>query len=250
MRLTLPRLLLVALLPLALASPLWGPWAFRRLDVFRVERVEVVGTHLLAPHEVLAASGLREGQNVWDDPEPWLAALRAHPAVREAAVERVLPRTLRLRVEEQRPVALVELGTLRPVTAEGVVLPVDPTRAPVDLPLLRTPAARASETGLESEAVRRLLAETGRIAELDPALFARVSEVRPAAAGELLLVLGQPAAELMLPAGAEPERLRRLRAVLEDLERRGLVPAARPGRAVRVDLRFADQIVVRLPSSS
>jgi hypothetical protein len=45
-----------------------------------------------------------------------------------------------------------------------------------------------------------------------------------------------------VPAGADLARLQQLRATLEDVERRG---AERPAR---LDLRFADQIVVRYTS--
>ncbi|HEX5727477.1 MAG TPA: FtsQ-type POTRA domain-containing protein, partial [Longimicrobiaceae bacterium] len=197
------RLLLLAALAGAGAAPLWAPPLLRRVEWFAARRVEVSGTHLLAPHEALAASGVRIGMNVWTDPEAWEAALRRHPAVADAEVTRRLPATLRIRVEEKRPAALVEAGTLRPATAAGEVLPVDPARVRVDLPLLRAPAGPGRT---------RALAETGRLAELDPALLARVSEVRPAAGGALRLTLSAPAAEVLVPAGADGASLARLRA--------------------------------------
>lgn len=235
-----------ALVAAGLSSPLWGERVLRRLSWFEVRRVEVSGTRLLAPHAVLEASGIRRGQNVWDDAEGWERALRAHPAVAGARVTRRLPHTLRVRVEEKRPVALVEAGDLRLATASGELLPLDPARAPVDLPIVRgdwsAPAQR--------EAARRVLAETGRLADLAPGLVAEISEVRAGAAGPGELVLSHRLAEIVLPAGLGSDRLAQLRAVLADLERRR--PAAGPetsGGTARVDLRFRDQIVVRLPST-
>ncbi|CAN5723037.1 hypothetical protein BH23GEM3_BH23GEM3_16430 [soil metagenome] len=250
LRLTVPRLLAGVLLPVGFATPFWGPPVLRNLDVFRVERVEVSGTHLLAPHEVVASSGIRLGQSVWEDPRAWEEALGAHPAVEAASVERALPGTLRVRITERRPVALVEAGTLRPATADGEVLPVDPSRAPVDLPLLRVAGLAASDGRIEDPDARHLLSEMGRIAQLDPSLLPRVSEVRRTPTGELLLLLSQPVIELLLPPAADSERLRQLRAVLDDLERRA--PRHIDGRStsrVRIDLRFADQVVLRLSSA-
>jgi cell division protein FtsQ len=221
-----------------------------RMDFFRVERVEISGVQLLAPHEVLAASGVGAGQNVWQDPAPWIAALRAHPVVAEATVERSLPRTLLIHIEERRPVALLEAGTLRPATAEGELLPVDPARVPLDLPLVRGAPIAGDAARVEDPDIRLLLVEMGRLARLDPALLARISEIRRAPSGDLLLTLGHPAAELLLPAGSDPLRLRQVRAVLADLDGRGSVaadPRAAPPR-VRVDARFADQVVVRFPA--
>lgn len=241
MRRWIARLVLAAPLCLgAVAAPLWGRDLLQRISWFEVRRVEVSGARLLPPHEVLAASGIERGSNVWEDPSAWEAALRRHPVVLSARVSRRLPHTLRIRVEEERPVALVESGSLRPATAEGVLLPVDPARVALDLPLLRTRDVAGAPGSGEGAEARSLLAETGRLAQLDPALLARVSEVRGTDSGELLLLLAHPAAEVVLPAGASSQRLRQLRTVLEEIERH---PAAevRP----RLDLRFADQVVVR-----
>lgn len=228
----------------ALSAPLWGPLLLREVPWFRVRHVEVSGTRLLAPHAVLAASGIDRAQNVWDDDAGWESRLRAHPAIAAAEVTRRLPGTLRVRIEEKRPVAYVEAGTLEPATAAGEILPLDPTRAPVDLPIIR--AAWANDQA----AVRRILAEMGRLTELDPGLIADVSEVRPAKEGKGVLILSHPVAEIVIPPGSTAERLAQLRAVLADVERR-LGGAARDSTAApaRVDLRYRDQIVVRLPSS-
>ncbi|MBA2244764.1 MAG: FtsQ-type POTRA domain-containing protein [Gemmatimonadetes bacterium] len=241
MRRWILRLVVAALLCLgAAAAPLWGRDLLQRISWFEVRRVEVSGARLLPPHEVLAASGIKRGRNVWEDPSAWETALSQHPVVLSARVSRRLPHTLRIRIEEERPVALVESGSLRPATAEGVLLPVDPARVALDLPLLRTRGVVAAQGSGEGAEARSLLAETGRLAELDPAFLARVSEVRGTESGELLLLLAHPAAEVVLPAGASSQRLRQLRTVLEEIERD---PAAevRP----RLDLRFADQVVVR-----
>lgn len=224
----------------ALASPLWGPPLLRRVPAFEVRQVEVSGTRLLAPQAVLASARVSGGQNVFDDPAGWERALAAHPAIRRAEVSRRLPGTLRIRIEEKHPVAYVEAGVLQPVTAAGELLPLDPTRAPVDLPIVRGPWGATPDPE-----ARRLLAEAGRLAELDPGLLAQVSDIRAAAPGGPLL-LSHPLAEIVLPAGAEGERLAQLRAVLAELERR--LGDAAPA-AARVDLRYRDQIVVRLPSS-
>jgi cell division protein FtsQ len=246
-RLTPRRALLAGIVAAAAATPFWAPPVLRQLAWFRVERVEVSGVHLLAPHEVLAAAQIRADQNVWDDPRPWLSALAAHPMIRDARVERALPRTLRLRIEERRPVGFVLAGALRPAAADGSVLPVDPARAPVDLPLVRTGRVSAADARVTDEDALFLLAEAGHLGELDPGLLARVSEMRRTPAGDVLLTLGTPAIELLLPPRSGLDRLRQLRAVLEHVETRAA--GFPPSRPVRVDLRFADQVVVRLPSS-
>lgn len=231
------RLVLAAALLLAggaASAPSWGPPLLRETPWMRVARVEVSGARLLAPHQVLAASGIRMGESVWADPAPWEAALRGHPVVAGARVERRLPGTLVVRVTEKRAAALLDAGTLVPATAQGEVLPVDPARVPLDLPVVRA--------GSDS-AAGALLALAGRLGELDPALAARVSEVRPGPGGSARLALSAPAGEVVLPAGVGEGRLRGVRAALADVEAR-LASGAAAG-PVRLDARFAGQVVVR-----
>lgn len=221
------------LLFVSASSPLWGPLSLRRVSRFGVERVEISGTRMLAPHQVLAASGIRSGQNVWDDADGWESALRRHPAIRDARVARRLPSTLLIRVQERQPAGLLEGRVLAPVTADGTVLPLDPALSPVDLPLLRT-------GGLAQRAARAMIAESGRIAELDPALWARVSEVHSAPKRGMILRTSEPEAEVFLPTGTDALRLRQLRSTLDYVTRH--VPADSTSR-VRLDLRWEDQIV-------
>ena len=97
--------------------------------------------------------------------------------MRAVRIKRKLPGTLVVLVTENPPVALVSTPRGLVVTdADGDSLPVDPTRIDVDLPVL----ARKDSVLL------RLLAETQ--AE-EPALFARVSEVRRAGRGEIVFEL-------------------------------------------------------------
>jgi cell division protein FtsQ len=235
------RLALLGLVAAAAgSSPYWALPALRRVPLFDADRVEVAGSRLLAPHEIVAASGIRIGASVWTDPAAWEAALRRHPVIAEAKVERRFPSTLRIRITEKRPAAFVAAGTLRPATAEGEILPVDPARVPVDLPLAGT--APDTATRVRDRATLRLLAEAGRLADADPVLMARVSELRTGADGSTRLVLAHPRAEVLLPAGAMAPRLTQLRAALADVARR--MPET--GRA-QVDARFADMVVVRLP---
>jgi POTRA domain-containing FtsQ-type protein len=241
------RLALLSLpLAAAAASPWWAPPLGRRIEWFGAERVEVTGARLLAPHEVLRASGVRVGTNVWLDPAPFVAALKRNPAVADAEIVRVLPRTLRIRVTEKTPAALVLAGTLRPATADGEVLSVDPAREQIDLPLLDGRVKTDAAGRVTDADTRAALAEAGRLGELEPALMARVSELRPAR-GELRLVLGRPALDLRVRPGLQPDALARVRAALDEVARRAAADTTHHGRA-EIDARFDDQVVVRWQS--
>lgn len=237
----------LAVLLLLLSTPLWGAAALRRVDAFQVRRVEISGLRLLAPHEALAASGVRAGQNVWDEPDAWLAALQAHPVVESAEIERRLPGTLRIRVREKQPVALLETPVLRPVTAAGELLPAAPAGSAVDLPLLRVASGARRDSAAAIPVP--LLAELERYGRLDPELVGRVSEVRAEGAGVVRVALSRPRADVLLPSGAGAAQLQRLGVLLREVERRALDAGQPRGPRLLIDLRYADQIVLRVPNS-
>jgi cell division protein FtsQ len=220
----------------------WAPPLLQRAETFTVERVEVSGTRLLAPQEVLSLLDLPERASVWHDPGAHEAVLTLHPVISEARVTRRLPGTLRVRIREKAPVALLDGRSLRLVTADGEVLPVSPARAPLDLPIVRG----ANGAGQPDSLTTALVAELGRLAELDPAVASRISELRRGPAGELVALLADPALEVVLPAGADLARLLQLRAVLGELARQAEESTRRV--PLRVDLRFQDQVVVRFSS--
>ena len=224
----------------------WGPPLGQRIRWFAAERVEVAGARLVPPHEVLQTSGVRVGTNIWADPAPFVAALRRHPAVANAQVTRVWPRTLRIRITEKTPAALVQAGVLRPATADGEVLEVDAARGELDLPLFTARVKLDGRRRITSAGARATLAETARLAELEPALMARVSEVQPISPTETRLVLTRPAADVLVRDGIGPAALVRLRAALEDVANRAAADTTH-ARMV-VDARFDDQVVVRRKS--
>lgn len=228
---------------LASSSPLWGTYFGRQLAWLAVERVEVSGAELLAPHEVLRASGIREGDNLLDEREVWEAALEAHPVIRSATVERRPPNTLRIRILEKQPVALVAGEALLPATGDGELLTLDPATVDLDLPIVHGTFADSGS----AEHLHRLLAEVERLTVVDAALMATVTQLSPAGEDGELIHLTAGGVEVVLPFGATAERTAQLRAVIADLEAR----AGEEGNRTRprVDLRFGDQVVVR-PSSS
>jgi cell division protein FtsQ len=217
----------VGLLLALLAAPFWAPRVLAKLAFFRVRKVEILGLRYTPAGEVLARLKVDTTRSVWDPLEPLVARVAGHPQVASVAVSRKLPGTLVVDVTERRPVALVQIGPeLRAVDERGVRLPLDPSRTPVDVPVVLS-APR--------DTVYHLLATMQRDA---PVLYARVSSVRSSAPGELVLQLaGLPVRAMTTVTLA---RLSDIEPVERDLARRRL-------RAAELDLRFRDQVIARLP---
>jgi cell division septal protein FtsQ len=211
-----------------LASPLWGPPVLRRLDFFRVRRVEILGARYTAPGELLDRLRVDTTRSVWDPLDPLAARLRTHAQIESVTVTRRLPGTLVVRVKERHPVALVDApGGLRAVDERGRRLPLDPSRTPVDAPVV-TAAPRDT-------LVYHLLGEMQREA---PTLYARLSSIRPVGADEIVLQISELSVRAM--TNVTLARLGDIDPVQRDLTRRQLHPT-------EIDLRYRDQVIARLP---
>jgi cell division septal protein FtsQ len=208
-----------------IAALLWFavPRLLRRLEFFRIRRVEIAGVHYLAPAKIIAALGLDSHSSVFDDLEAARRGLRSVPGVRSADLSRRLPGTLEIVVEEAVPVALAPGGAgLALLDSSGHVLPFDPAASAPDLPI----AASADRS------VARVLAT---VREYEPGLFDRV-EAAWRVRGDVVLDLG--GRRLWFGPAPTAEDIRAVMAVVQDLARQRREYA-------ELDGRFAGQVIVR-----
>jgi cell division protein FtsQ len=210
---------------LAATSRFWGPLLMRRMDYFRVRRVEIVGARYVAPSDILTKLHVDTTASVWDPTAALVARVASHPEIQHVVVHRKLPGTLVIEVTERVPIALISAaGGMRAYDERGVALPIDPARVDVDAPVLAERDA----------ALIRLLA---RMKRAMPAFYARVSEVRRVGRDDVLLVLDKES--VRVTPDVSMERLAEVAPVEEDLARKQL-------RVAEIDLRFRDQVIARL----
>jgi cell division protein FtsQ len=229
----LPAALLVAL----------GLQGIRHLGtsrLFALEQVEVEGAARCAPEEIRAALGPLVGQNLFalglDDAAERVAAL---PGVREAAVKRVFPHTLRVAIVERAPAARALLGgTVQIVDETGAVLgPAGPDLAD-DLPVL------VGLDGLQERVLRARL-EVGaravaRMRAVAGAWLDEVSEIDLSRPDRIAVVTTTPGPALLLDSLEIERNLGSYLALRGEIDRR-------VGPLAYVDLRWRDRISV-LPS--
>jgi cell division protein FtsQ len=220
----LKRIGVAVLLLATAASPWWGPPVLAHMAFFRVRRVRIEGARYTAPRDILRQLHVDTTVSVWTDLGPLEARVAKLPEVRAAVIRRKLPGTLVVTVTERVPVAVVPTPQgLRPYDASGLPLPIDPSRKPVDVPIL----ARRDTTAL------RLLAE---LRERAPELYQRVSDVRRVG-HEFDLTFAT-----FLVRAMTDVTVRRL----EDVEPVERDLAARRLQVSELDLRFRDQVIARL----
>ncbi|OLC07305.1 MAG: hypothetical protein AUH42_03910 [Gemmatimonadetes bacterium 13_1_40CM_70_11] len=211
----------------ALAAVLWlgTPPVLRRLAFFRVRQVELVGVQHLAPDLVIAALRLPARASVFDDTRRLADRVEGLPGVAAARVARRFPAALKVIVREVEPVAFVPGARgLAVVDAAGRVLPFDPARTGLDLPL----AATADSGVLEVLAL---------IQSVDAVLFQEITAARRLGSrGDVELEWGPR--RVLLRRDAGPEVIQAVVLVAQDLALK-----ARP--YAELDARYAGQVVVR-----
>lgn len=210
---------------LVITIPLWAPLVMRRMDFFRVRRLEIIGTRYIPTTDIVARANVDTTRSVWDPMGPLADRVRTHPGVQHVDVSRKLPGTIVITVTEYQPIALVPGPQgFRVFDERGVALPIDPSRVDVDAPVLAA----------ADPALLHLLAGMKR--SLAP-LYSRVSELRRVGTHELLFQLDDAPVRTMSTVTLED--LHQIEAVEEDLRKRA-------ARVVELDLRYKDQIIARL----
>src|SRR5438309_428130 len=175
-------LLGVAASALLVLSWLGAPFVLRRLAMFRVRQIELVGVRNLAPDAVIAALRLGPRASVFGDTRLLADRVRGLAGVAEARVVRRLPAVLSVELREVEPAALVvsPRGSGRglvAVDAAGRPLPFDPARSGLDLPI-----AASGDSGV--------VAVLALIQSVDPALFQTITGARTFTRGGVLLEIG------------------------------------------------------------
>lgn len=140
---------------------------------FAIKHVEISGEMHTRRAAVSAIASRYVGLNLFRlDIDRVRREVTALEWVRRIEIEKALPDTLRIRIVERTPAALiVRNGALRYVDENGVAFAeLSPAAGDSDLPLIR------AETPFD---VRRAVGLIHRLRMNDPDVYARISEVRP-----------------------------------------------------------------------
>ena len=229
----------VAVLALSGAGALSVRWLLTS-PRFAVAEVEVRGASRLGAEEIIAASGIRRGVNLWRlDPAVVVAGVEGLTAVRRADVIRSFPNRVTVVVEERRPFTLVHAGRLHWIDENGMPIAREANAVAPSLPVISGLSSEeiASATRAPSE---RLLTGVQLIRTLLRAgspLVAQISEVDVSRRdGPVLYTVD--GIEVRLGAEEWDARIPRLAGVLAQVASSGQPVTA-------IDLRFRDQVVLK-----
>jgi cell division protein FtsQ len=207
---------------------------------FAVWVVVVRGASRPAAGEIIAASGIRRGVNLWKmDARASAAGVEGLAAVRRAEVIRAFPNRVTIVVEERRPFTLVHAGRLHWIDEEGVRVASEARAVTVSLPVISglTDDEIASASRAPSERVLTGVRLIRTLLRAGSPLVAQISEVDVGRSdGPVLYTVD--GIEVRLGAEEWDARIPRLVGVLAQVASSGQAVSA-------IDLRFRDQVVLK-----
>lgn len=215
-------------------------------EAFEIREIIIEGNHQLGEIDVRRAAMLQIGSNIFEvSSEGTRNHLLQHPWIEDANVVRKLPGRVRIEIVERKPVALVALDQLYLVSEEGGVFKRLGVDDPVDLPVITGIASERFYDDLDyrTAILLRSMAllqdyEGAGLAEREP-----VSEIHFEGAHGIELFVGDDGMNIRLGNGQHRQKLRRLRQVLERLERE----KTRPSYVYLDNVRSPERVTVRLP---
>jgi cell division protein FtsQ len=209
-----------------------------------VETIAVEGNRIVSVPEILALTNIRVGATL---SSVKLTAIRErilkNAFINDATVRRDLPGAIVISVHERTPVAFINIGELVSCDENGIVMPHIVSPEILNLPVItgiqNTDRIQPGMV-LENTDARDALTMLLYFAEIDPAMFQMISEVRPVNEGELMIYTTDFAVPVMIGRGRMTEKIALLSSFWKEVVRSGTA-----GRFESIDVRFQDQVIVR-----
>jgi hypothetical protein len=247
---------------------LWrtGEWALQRLvyenKAFAIEEIDVQTDGVIAVDQLRRWMGVKSGENLLAlDLARVKRDLELVPLVQSVAVERILPRTLRIRVIEREPLAQINVPRPRSgggvevavyqIDADGwVMVPLDlhqranTANSPVELPVLSGINPNELQPGRRIEAAQ-VQAALQLIAAFERSLMAGLVDLKriDVSAPEVLLVTTGQGSEVTFALQDLDQQLRRWRGIFDLGQKLGKAVAT-------LDLAVTDNIPARWVEAS
>lgn len=205
---------------------------------FAVREIKVRGGTKVGGSEIVTMAGLSHGMRIWDiDPVVIENKVAKHPWVKRVVVRREFPHRVVIEVEERGARAILVLGRLYYVDADGFVFKEVDESERVDLPLLT--GLRHEDLMAEPQSTRMKIQEVLRLGELAEAAALVLSEVRFLSEGGVVLYPMDYPVALHMGWGDWERKLQRLEQVLALWQ-------GREDRLAALNVNFSDQVVARL----
>ena len=235
--LVLTALLLSGVVTMALTANSWK-------HDFRVLRVRTQGNSIVADSDIVRTAAVLKNVKLFDvDLNVTRLRVQQNPFMKSVSVAREIPDGIAITVTERRPVAALALERVLFLDAEGYVLPPVRSGKVFDLPVLTGELPAADCLPGKQIRSRRLLdaLEILTTAErIGDDLYHRISEIHCAGDSTYVLFTAESGVPVVFGRGDIALKLLKLDGFWKQI-----VVQRGAAHLKTVDLRFADQVVVR-----
>lgn len=227
----------IGVLGVAILLVLAGTLSLWRSSLFTIEQVEVAGVENLTKARVLEVAQVPEDATLLRFPGSKVKErLEAEPWVREANVTRDFPDTMRIRITERKPVALVDLGQeYLLVDGAGWLIETRALEETVTLPVIRDVAGLDTSVMGRKTTSEPLLNALAVYRELSGSLRAQVRGLSASTIDETTLLTNE-GIEIFVGEAVDVEK--KSAVAMRILEEQA-------GRAVFIDVRSPERPIFR-----
>lgn len=214
---------------------------FESDQFFYLQHIEIHGEKYLTHRDIVALSELKIGEKLFDfNPETIEEKIRRSAYVQHVNVERRLPSTLLVFLEEEVPIAYITDEKLKIVSETGRILPRAIDFDFPDLPVINTEIEAGLEIGdfiTDQDVLETLhFLRVSKLVSVD--LYAIISEISLASSRQVRMVNG--GANLVYTYDNLEEQLLNFSYFLDRKENLSFL-----SQVEYVDIRFRDRIIVK-----
>jgi cell division protein FtsQ len=208
---------------------------------FSVREIQLRGGDRVRGGEFVAMAGLKHGMNIWKiDPAAIEKKFAKHPWVRRVLVRREFPRRVVIEVEERVPKAIVAMGKLYYVDAEGLVFTEVGAGDKLGLPMIT--GLRPEQLSASDPSLRRRLKEAIWLGDLMAMDTHKISEIHFAAPQRVVLYTTAYPTALHMGWGDWHDKVARVKRVLSLWQ-------GQEERLASLDVSYSGQAVARIRSA-
>lgn len=238
----LRHILILAMMGVLVLCAIVGARLWR--DDLQVRKVGIEGVRIVPSADIFHLAAVPMDRKLYDVSLTEIRdRVRRNPYVKDVTVHRDPPDRIVIQVEERAPVAVIAASRMLYVDADGLILPLMRSDSVFDLPVITGAAdVQQCEPGkrLSHSAIREALLVVRAAQLLDEGMYRRISEIHITPSGDLLMYTADTGVPVMLGRGDMTTKLEKFH------EFWTIVATTRGAQALAsVDLRFADQVVVR-----
>jgi len=205
---------------------------------FAVREIQVRGGDRVRGGHLVAMAGLKHGMTIWNiDPTAIEKKLAKNPWVRRILVRREFPRRVLIQIEERVPKAILAMGKLYYVDADGVIFTEVAEGETLGLPMIT--GFRPEQLSARDPTLRRRLKEALRLGELMAHDEHKLSEIHFSAPERVVLYTTAYPTALHMGWGDWDNKVGRVKRIFS-------LWKGHEERLASMDLSFGGQAVLRI----